>query len=163
MGGFREVATHTVRDAIPSERRREGMQVYTVNDATTWQLQGGITNSNWVVSGGGGSGGGSSIAEIAFSYGDATPRTIHTTVDTRRVWQVLLAIDVPFNGASPSLAVGDAGDADRLMAATQNDPLTIGVYATQPAHEYASGTAITLTIVPGSGASAGSGKIQLFF
>ena len=109
------------------------------------------------------SSGGQTIAEIAFAYGDASPRTIYTIVGTQRVWQVALSIDTPFNGTSPSLTIGDAGDADRLMAATQNDPLTVSVYSSNPAYEYTTGTAITLTIVPGAGASAGSGKIQLFF
>jgi hypothetical protein len=103
------------------------------------------------------------IAEIAFAYGDATPRTIYTTIGTQRVWQVLLSIDTPFNGTAPALTIGDAGDADRLMTATQNDPKTADVYSTQPAYEYSDGTAITLSITPGAGASAGSGKIQLFF
>ena len=100
------------------------------------------------------------FAEIAFAYGDASPRTIYTTSGTQRVWQVLLAIDTPFNGTGPALTIGDSGDADRLMAATQNDPKTADVYSTQPAYEYSDGTAITLSITPGAGASAGSGKIQ---
>ena len=116
---------------------------------------------NWEQTGTGS--GSPSIAEIAFSYGDATPRTIYTTTGTQRVWQVALSIDTPFNGTSPSLTIGDAGDADRLMAASQNNPKTSDVYSTNPAYEYTTGTAITLTIVPGAGASAGSGKIQLFF
>jgi hypothetical protein len=58
MGGGHEVADLTARNAIPSARRREGMTCYTQNDQQTWQLQGGILDSNWVnVSSGGGGGG----------------------------------------------------------------------------------------------------------
>jgi len=48
LGGWHEVATHTDRDAIPAARRREGLGCYTANDSKNWQLQGGITNSDWV-------------------------------------------------------------------------------------------------------------------
>ena len=161
LGGGHEVADHTERDAIPDDRRREGLSCYTANDKITWQLQGGIANSNWIAMAIGSAG--VSIAEIAFAYGDATPRTIFTTVGTQRVWSVELSIDVPFNGTTPALKIGDAGNTSRLMATTQNDPKTVNVYSTSPAYEYAAGTAIILTITPGSGASAGSGKIQLFF
>ena len=103
--------------------------------------------------------------EINFAYGDASPLALYTipTSPAKTCWAVALAIDTPFNGTSPSLTIGDVGDADRLMAATQNDPTTAGTYTTNPAHVYAAGSVITLTIVPGAGASAGSGKIQLFF
>jgi hypothetical protein len=56
-GGYRAVATVAERDAIPSPRRKEGMLVYVVADNKTYQLYGGITNSNWIIyaTGGGGS------------------------------------------------------------------------------------------------------------
>jgi hypothetical protein len=37
-GGFRSVATHAERDAIPQPRREAGMLVYTANDGKTWRL-----------------------------------------------------------------------------------------------------------------------------
>ncbi len=48
-GGHREVADQTERDAITTDRRREGMTVYVAADKETWQLQGGITNADWVL------------------------------------------------------------------------------------------------------------------
>lgn len=42
-GGHREVATHAERDAIPAERRREGMTVYTAEDKAMWQLDSDLT------------------------------------------------------------------------------------------------------------------------
>lgn len=52
------VADTTARDAIASGRRYEGLQVYIVADETSYQLQGGLTNSDWVEVGTGGSGSG---------------------------------------------------------------------------------------------------------
>lgn len=51
-GGFHtDVADLTARDAIPADRREIGMRVYVLNVSGVekeYQLQNGITNSNWV-------------------------------------------------------------------------------------------------------------------
>lgn len=49
------VADLTARDAIITIQRYDGLEVYLLSTNETWQLQGGITNSDWfLVSGGGG-------------------------------------------------------------------------------------------------------------
>jgi hypothetical protein len=48
LGGFRSVATIAARDAIPTERRAQGMLVYVIATNITYQLFGGITNANWI-------------------------------------------------------------------------------------------------------------------
>jgi hypothetical protein len=88
LGGPWSQATHTDRDAIPAEIRRVGAECYTANDTKTWQLQGGITNSDWVdvtVGSGGGvptsreinttaplTGGGNLTANLTISMSAAT-------------------------------------------------------------------------------------------
>ncbi|MEO0075010.1 MAG: hypothetical protein ABIK31_02745, partial [candidate division WOR-3 bacterium] len=47
-GGWRTVNSIAERDAIPSERREEGMVVHVLND-NNYQLVGGITNTHWQV------------------------------------------------------------------------------------------------------------------
>ena len=47
LGCGHEVADETARNAIPPNRRREGMTCYTASDQQTWQLQGGILDINW--------------------------------------------------------------------------------------------------------------------
>jgi hypothetical protein len=47
LGGYREVANSTVRDAISSARRREGMMVYVQDTSTFYYLKNGIANANW--------------------------------------------------------------------------------------------------------------------
>jgi len=44
-------ADNTARDAIASLQRFDGLLVYTLDSQTLWQLQGGITNSDWVAIG----------------------------------------------------------------------------------------------------------------
>jgi len=50
-------ADDTARDAIPNTSRFDGLLVYVLATKKMWQLQGGITNSDWEEAGGGGGGG----------------------------------------------------------------------------------------------------------
>lgn len=46
-GGFRSVATITERDAIPSDRRKLGMEVKVLTDGKKYELVDGTANANW--------------------------------------------------------------------------------------------------------------------
>lgn len=48
-GGLRSVANESGRLAITEDRRAEGMLVWQIDTGVMWQLDGGITNSHWVV------------------------------------------------------------------------------------------------------------------
>lgn len=48
-GSYRSVANVTERNAIPSPRRKEGMLVFCIAENTTYQLNGGILDTNWIV------------------------------------------------------------------------------------------------------------------
>lgn len=63
-------ADATARDAIVSGIRYDGMLVYVVADQTMYQLQGGITNGDWVAAGGGG-GGALPVVDLATGAGSA--------------------------------------------------------------------------------------------
>jgi hypothetical protein len=65
QGTVHSVADNTARDAITTARRREGMYAYVISTQKTYQLVGGVTNSDWVeVS----SGGSSNATSIINSY-----------------------------------------------------------------------------------------------
>ena len=49
LGGWRSVADTAARDAIPSDRREEGMIVYVRDIDITYYLKDGITNLDWVI------------------------------------------------------------------------------------------------------------------
>lgn len=51
LGGFRQVADTTARDAIPSNFRVIGMSVVTESDGVEYRLIGGTANANWVAVG----------------------------------------------------------------------------------------------------------------
>jgi len=48
QGGIHQVTDITARDAITTERRIIGMLCYVISENKTYQLQGGILNTNWV-------------------------------------------------------------------------------------------------------------------
>lgn len=48
-GGYRSVASISARNAIPDDRREEGMVVYVEADETEYQLVNGIADTDWVV------------------------------------------------------------------------------------------------------------------
>ena len=158
LGGAHEVADHTERDAITADRRREGMTCYTANDQTTWTLVGGITNSNWQTAT-------ALPVDIitTFAWGDASPYPIYTFVQDVTISEVIMTFDIAFDGASPLVIIGDIGQADRLMSANQNDPKDLSSFSTTPMYAYTSGESVTITIVPGAGASQGSGRVKLIF
>lgn len=106
-------------------------------------------------------GNGTGRTEVRFDWGDATPKNLLTVTAGKLIEKVAVYVVEAFDGTSPALTVGDAGDTDRLMTAGQVDPAAAGTYEVRPNHQYGTDTVITLSITPGSGASAGSGLVAI--
>jgi hypothetical protein len=100
--------------------------------------------------------------QLAFAWGDASPRTVVVATGGKLVYEVELHISHAFDGLGAQLKVGDAGQADRLMRVDQNDPAATGTYSSAPVLAYGVDTTILLTITPGVGATAGAGLLTLF-
>lgn len=96
-----------------------------------------------------------------FAYGDPSPVTLVTVAAGKRILSCEIAILTPFDGVGASLQVGDAGQLDRLMAASDNLPSVSSVFSVSPNIGYGSATELLLSIVPGAGATAGSGMVVL--
>lgn len=112
--------------------------------------QGGATNA-------GGTGGDSlHVPPISFAFGDASAAVFTAAVGCV-LTQVSLVIDTPFNGvgAAIQMSVG----ATVVMPTNENDPAHAFEYQVAPALALNVGDQITLTITPGSGATAGAGRI----
>lgn len=107
--------------------------------------------------------GGGGIAPISFSYGDATPATIYTPADAGTITNVRVIFDTAFNGTGAAIALGTIASPQALLATNQNDPSSTSEYENTPDLHVSAGTAIRLSITPGSGASQGSGRILLSF
>jgi hypothetical protein len=98
-------------------------------------------------------------ALVDFDYTTPSPLPIMDVQPGDFVEQVQLFIDTVFNG-TVSLTVGETGNIDNLMEATDNDPYTTGTYELSPGYTYASGTTIRLYLNVTS-ATQGSGKIYI--
>lgn len=105
---------------------------------------------------------GAGAVEYAFAFGDATPANIVSVPSGKMVYRVGLHINQAFDGVGAQITVGDALDQDRLMTAIENDPTMVGSHETSPAFSYGSDTNVTITIVPGAGASQGAGLLTLY-
>lgn len=96
-----------------------------------------------------------------FAFGDASPDTLTTIPAGKHVYQVRLFIETPFDGTGAALSVGSVADPQELLATSENNPLAAGTYIVHPDKKYVSATSIKLTITPGSGASTGTGQLQI--
>lgn len=104
--------------------------------------------------------GGGSVAppKVAFAWNTASPLAIFSAPAGSTIVKAVIKISTVFNGAAPTLSIGDSGNNSRLMTTAQNDPKTLGSYIVEFPHEYGSLTAVNLYITP-STASQGAGFV----
>jgi len=99
-----------------------------------------------------------SVTLLPFSSGNTT---IGTVSATSRVTLVSVEVVSVFNG-SPTLTVGDSGDASRLVSNSDSDLSATGVYTVTSAYQYAAETDIVAYYSAG-GAGSGSVKITVSY
>ena len=108
-GGYMTVANTTERDAITTERRKQGMAVFVNDTNEMYILQDGVTNSNWVLFSGG-SGGSADMQDV---FDNSTPNV--TAVDYSKdlsfsAGDVDILTDTSSSGASNiTLRTSDSG------------------------------------------------------
>lgn len=105
---------------------------------------------------------GTTIAPIAFAYGDAAS-SVWTATHAGLLAYVRVIIRTAFNGASPTLEVGVNADVDAALPAAFNDPTAAQEFENTPDIQMAPGDTVTLTISPGIGATQGNGVLLLEF
>lgn len=114
---------------------------------------------------GGGGGGGVGVeaierAVVSFAYNEASPKAIITLPAGTRIVTAEIIITQNFDDAAATLTIGDSGDPDRLMEASENDPSSSGEYAANRFYEFVGATTIELTINPAA-ATQGSGQVVI--
>jgi hypothetical protein len=92
-----------------------------------------------------------------FSYGDATPTAIAVA---NKVSTIKIMLLNAFNGADPSLKIGDATVSDRLFPANKINLKKASTWVFHPQVQYAPEEEILLEIVA-SGSTAGNGVVFL--
>ena len=94
-----------------------------------------------------------------FSYGDATPAELYVAPEAGTLALVRVVIDQAFNGVGASIMVGDGVDPDRYIPASHIDPSMLASFEACPDRVIPAGAGVSITISPGSGATAGSGRL----
>lgn len=94
--------------------------------------------------------------EVAFNYGDATPKTVGTVPAGSVITDVSLVILTGLNDTMSTISVGTNSNVSQLMATTDNTTSVAGTYTTEPAYKYITQTQIVMAISPGT-SSVGNG------
>lgn len=103
------------------------------------------------------------IRKVDFAFDTSSPFNISSAVPANStVIKFVVNVKTIFDGTTPQLDIGDAGDADRIAADTENDLTTLGVYTGNKWVEYASSTQLTGTLTL-SGATQGEGSVLIQF
>lgn len=95
------------------------------------------------------------FASGALNVGAAVP-------ENARVLSIAVAVTQAFNGAAPTLIVGDAGDTDRHMTTAEVNLKSVGVYASPLSHAYSVLSQVTALVVP-DGSATGAGNITITY
>jgi hypothetical protein len=102
------------------------------------------------------------VAPIDFTYGDASS-AIYTPGQAGTITLARVDVQTSFDGAGAQLKLGTVASPESILAAAQNDPSTVGEFENTPDVHLSSTDSVFLTIVPGAGATQGSGSVLLTF
>lgn len=106
---------------------------------------------------------GANTLAMEFEWNNAPTRTVGTIPGGCVVVAVVVGVLEAWAAAGSSAAVGTAGDPGAFAAAAQSDLRTAGEYETRPAAEVGAATAVVLSLVAGSGESAGRGFVVVSY
>lgn len=101
------------------------------------------------------------FVEVAFRYGDATPKPIVSIAADSFLKLARVYITEAFDGTGAALTLGDVDDPTRIMESGWIDPATLGETETAPGIRYDDPTQVLLFITPGAGATQGAGVVVL--
>jgi hypothetical protein len=100
---------------------------------------------------------------VDFTYATGSPFGIGTALPaSARVLEVKLNVSEAFDGAGPTLTVGDAGAPDRFMALDENDLTEVAVQVADASHLYALSTQVTATLAA-PGAATGAANLTVLW
>lgn len=98
--------------------------------------------------------------KATLAFGDSSPKTIKANATGRAV-RVIVNVTTAFDGTAPTLKIGDAGVTDRLMATTEVDLKTIGIYIADCYYTYATTNIIATYVQDSSTVGAATIEVQV--
>ena len=99
--------------------------------------------------------------EFIWHYGDASPGPLMTIPAGKAVLSCQIIVLQAMNGTGAALSVGSAAGYTDIMNSTDNVPTSLSTWSVEPNTVFGVNTSIFLSIIPGAGATAGSGLISI--
>jgi hypothetical protein len=100
---------------------------------------------------------------VDIAYTDSGAINVGAAVSANgRVSGIWVNVTQVFNGTTPTLIVGDAGNTSRLALAAEIDLKTVGLYKLDASHLYSVSTQVTATLVPDS-STTGAVNVTLHY
>lgn len=100
---------------------------------------------------------------VDFTYDTASPINVGSALPaSARVLEVKLNVSQAFNGAGPTLTVGDAGVPDRFMTVEENDLTEVALHCADASHVYSLSTQVTATL-SAAGATTGTANLTVLW
>lgn len=105
------------------------------------------------------------VQEQIVAYNDSTPISIFTPPASATIQKVIVDVETAFDATGPAnLSVGVSGALSQYMGSTDLDLTTVGIYEVQPLYEEdASPDEVIITFSAGSGGSAGSARVSVYY
>lgn len=149
-----EAVSYTYNNSTSSYRAVKNTTANPALNPLDWEL---------IASGGAGSGdaGVDNVIKAPFSFGDATPKLIHTIPADTLIVTATVFITTPFDSVLSTLSLGDIANNSRLLNSSQIYGDEQGEYEAKPGYKYISPTDIYLYINLGSGNTTGNGYVVL--
>jgi hypothetical protein len=101
-------------------------------------------------------------SRVNFSWGDASPTILYTLITGKTLLKIEIYITTPFDGTSPFITIGKAGNTNQFFGIENIDIKTIGQYQTNPLFSAVSDTIINLYLSPDFDTNNGGGFILLY-
>lgn len=97
--------------------------------------------------------------ETPFTYQDVGTISLGKVRAGGRIHRITTVVETAFNGVTPAVKYGDAGDDDRLVATGFVNLTVVEKYIAQPFHLYAAETEVIATLAIGGSPSQGAGTV----
>jgi hypothetical protein len=105
-------------------------------------------------------GGGVMPIKRTFTHQSGAGVSVATVPADATIGRIGVLVRTPFNGTAPTLEIGDAADADRLVITTDVDLTVAGMTWLDGGHDYAAQTEVLAAIAQG-GSTAGDASILM--
>lgn len=105
------------------------------------------------------SGGNLFTIETPFTYQNVGTISLGKVRAGGRIHRITTVVETPFNGTTPTVKYGDAGDDDRLVVTGFTNLTVVEKYIAQPFHLYAAETEVIGTLAIGGAPSQGEATV----